>query len=161
MRQADPMGFGHQLKQTAVAVETPGTPLFDDIEAWFVVSVKQAIGDLAVWGLIGEFKGLGSEPLDADHRYQAVWKQTPNAGMGLKVFESNHLWPKLVKLTLVVEGRCSIFIIPEISNKCNDLDQGFSMNTIFFRYRRALETFFSLVEPSEILNAFNTNCIGV
>lgn len=78
---------------TTSAAKRSFASFFDDIEARLVISIKQLIGDVAVGCFVGELEGFRTEPLDADHRCQAVWKQATNTGIGSKIFESNHPSP--------------------------------------------------------------------
>ena len=72
VRQADALGFGNQPEQRAIAVETPRAALLDNFQTGFVVPVQQFVGDLAVGGLVGEFKRFGAKPLHADDGDQGI-----------------------------------------------------------------------------------------
>ncbi len=65
VREADALRLGDEAEEGAVAVEAPGAALLDEFQAGLVVAVEQLVGDLAGGGLVGEFEGLGAEPLDA------------------------------------------------------------------------------------------------
>ena len=98
VRKADAVRLGDQAEQGAVAVETPGPALLHELEARLVVAVEQLVGHLAGGRLVGEFEGLGAEPLHADDRDEAVRKDAAHRGVGLKVFEPNHSGPLLATL---------------------------------------------------------------
>ncbi len=87
MGQADAVGLGDQAEEGAVAVETPGPALLDDLQAGLVVAVEQLVGDLAGRGLVGQLQGLGAEPLDADHGDQGIGEDAADGGVGLELFE--------------------------------------------------------------------------
>lgn len=64
-----------------------GRPFLDKRQAGFVMTVEEFVGELAGSGLVGEFEGLGAEPLDADHRHQGVWQDAADGCVGLKLFK--------------------------------------------------------------------------
>ena len=82
VRQADAVRLGDQAEQRAVAVEAPGPALLDDLEARLVVAVEQFVGHLAGGRLVGQFQGLGAEPLHADDRDQASGRMPRTAAFG-------------------------------------------------------------------------------
>jgi len=67
MGKADPLGFGDQAEQIAVAVETPGATLFHQIKSNFIVAIEELVGHLSGGCLVGELKGLRTKPLNADN----------------------------------------------------------------------------------------------
>jgi len=80
--KADPLRFGDQTEESAVAVEAPGTALLDDLEAELVVAVEEAVVDLAGGVLVGELEGVGAEPLCLDDRRQRVGDQATQRRAG-------------------------------------------------------------------------------
>ena len=66
---------------------------FDGLNTGFVVPVKKLVCDLARWRFIGEFDGRISEPLDTDHRDQAVREDALHSGVCCKVFQFHGLQP--------------------------------------------------------------------
>ena len=87
MGEADAVGLRDQAEEGAVAVETPGPALLQQLQAGLVVTVEQLVGDLAGRGLVGQLQGLGTEPLDTDHRHQGIGDDAANGGVGLELFE--------------------------------------------------------------------------
>ena len=53
MCKPDPVSFGHQPEEAAVTVETPRPALFDDIQAWLIMTEKEPIRHAAGWVFIG------------------------------------------------------------------------------------------------------------
>ena len=90
VRQADAVGLGDQPEQGAIAVEAPGAALLGDLQAWLVVAVEQFVGEPAGRCLVGQFQGLGAEPLDRDDRDQAVRQDAAHGGTGEELFQSCH-----------------------------------------------------------------------
>jgi hypothetical protein len=45
VREVDAVRFRDQAKETAVAVETPGPALLDDLKARLIMAVEQLVGD--------------------------------------------------------------------------------------------------------------------
>ena len=66
MREMDALGLGHEPEQSAVAVEAPRPPFFDDLQIGLAVAIEQLVADLAGRVLVGQFDSVGPEPLDAD-----------------------------------------------------------------------------------------------
>ena len=91
MGEADPLRLGDQAEQHAVSVEAPGPPDLDDLEPGLVVAVQELIGDPAGRRLAGQLQGFRAEPLDADHRNEAVGQNAAHRGIGPEVFELHAL----------------------------------------------------------------------
>ena len=91
MGEADPLRLGDQAEQGAVTVEAPGSTELDDLETELVVTVQQLIGDLAGRRLVGQLERFGAEPLNADHRDEAVGQNAAHRGIGLEMFELHAL----------------------------------------------------------------------
>ena len=91
MGEADPLRFGDEAEQRAVAVEAPGPSGLDDLEPGLVVTVQQLVGDLAGRCLVGQLQGFRAEPLDADHRDEAVGQNAAHRGIGPEVIELHGL----------------------------------------------------------------------
>ena len=92
MGEANPLRLGDQAEQRAVAVEAPGSPDFDDFEPGLVVAVQQLVGDAAGRRLVSQFECLGAEPLDADHRDEAVGQNPAHRGPGLEILQLHALF---------------------------------------------------------------------
>ena len=105
VRKADAMCFGDQAEQGAVAVKTPGAALLHEIETWLVVSIEKLVCHPAGGRLVGKFEGLGTKPLHADDRDEAVRKDTTYRSIGLKVFKSHHSGPWMATLDRLFSGR--------------------------------------------------------
>ena len=87
MCEADTLRFGDQPKERPVAVEAPGPPLGDDLQAGLVVAVQQLVGDRAGQRLVRQLERLRAEPLHADDRDHAVGMHTPDGATWSKVFK--------------------------------------------------------------------------
>ncbi len=85
--EANALGLGDQPEQAPVAVEAPGSPVGDDLEARFVVAIEQFVGDLTVRFLVGQLDRFRAEPLQADDRHRAVGVHTSDGTVGSKVLE--------------------------------------------------------------------------
>src|SRR5439155_12778038 len=72
------------------AVEAPGAAVLDDLEAVLVVPVEQLVGDLARGRLVGQLERLGTVPLDAHDRHEAIRQDTPDRRVGLEILERYH-----------------------------------------------------------------------
>ena len=86
----NPVGFGYQAEQRAVAVETPGPALLHDLEVRFVVAVEQHIRHSTGRILVGQLERVGTEPLNADDTDDGIRQDPANRGVGLEIFESRH-----------------------------------------------------------------------
>lgn len=62
------VGMRKQRCQRAVAVEAPGPSFLDDFGVGLPVPVERLVADLAPRVLVRQLDGVGSEPLDVDHR---------------------------------------------------------------------------------------------
>ena len=91
MREANAMRLGDEPEQVAVAVEAPGAPLFNDLDARLVVAIEQLVRDLAFGVFVGEFEGLRAVPLRVDDGDQTIWQDALDRGIGSKVFELAHI----------------------------------------------------------------------
>ena len=94
MGQANSLSLRNQAELGSVSVEAPRPTPFDGLDTGFVVPVKKLVGDLARWRFIGEFHGRIAEPLDADHRDQAVSEDALHGCVCCKVFQFHTLWSK-------------------------------------------------------------------
>jgi len=72
MGKPDPLGFGDQAEQVAIAVKTPGTALFHQFEPWLIVAIEKLAGNLAGGSLVSELKGIRTKPLNVDDRNEAI-----------------------------------------------------------------------------------------
>ena len=72
MRETDPMSLRHEPEQRTVPVEAPGPAFLDDLEAGLVVAIQELVGNPARGVLVGQLERLRPEPLNADHRDEAV-----------------------------------------------------------------------------------------
>lgn len=61
--------------------------MFDEVEARFVVAVKELAGEFAGGGAVGKVEGFGAEPLDADDGDDSVGEDAADGGVGVEVFE--------------------------------------------------------------------------
>ena len=83
-----------KTKQGSVPVEAPGATPFDGLDTGLVVPVQELVGDLARRRFVGELHGGVAEPLDADHRDQAVGEYPLHGCVYRKVFQFHTLWSK-------------------------------------------------------------------
>jgi len=90
MGKADPLGFGDQAEQIAVAVKTPGTTLFHQFEPWLIVPIEEFVGNLTGGGLVCKFNGIRTKPLNVDDRDEAIGQDAAYGSIGLKLFEMDH-----------------------------------------------------------------------
>ena len=66
MREPDAVSLCNEAERSAVAVEAPWTPNFDDFEAWFVVSVEDLVRHTAAGTAVHECECVAPVPSDAD-----------------------------------------------------------------------------------------------
>jgi len=69
-----------------------------------VVAVEQLVRDLARGGLVGELKGLGAKPLDADDHDERVRDDASNGGHQLEPFEFDHLTRPVTFMSIAGTG---------------------------------------------------------
>jgi hypothetical protein len=70
------MGFRDQAELRAVAIETPRSTFFDDVNPRLVMAVKELIGNLPAGGLVRQLQSGRAKPLNGDYGYKAVRKNT-------------------------------------------------------------------------------------
>ena len=90
VRQSDAMCLRHQSKGAPVAVEAPGTPVFNHFEPWLIVPVDEFVAQSADGTLVGEFQRLGAKPLSADDRDQRIGKDAFDGRTNGEFFEFHH-----------------------------------------------------------------------
>jgi len=90
MGETDTISLGDKPEKASVAVKTPGAALLHEFQPGFVMPIKQKVCYTASWILIGQLKGFRPEPLYTDDINETVWKNTPDNGIGLEVFEFEH-----------------------------------------------------------------------
>jgi hypothetical protein len=78
MCEMDTQGLGGQPEQRAVAIETPRTPLFDDIKVRLSVAVEKLARHLSGGVLVGQLNGVGAVPLNTDDSDDAIRQDAPN-----------------------------------------------------------------------------------
>jgi hypothetical protein len=104
MGQANAMRFGHEPELMPVPIETPGSPLGDDLDAWLVISIKQLVRDLATGVLIGKLESLRSEPLHIDNRDKTIRENSLHSSVRLKLFELSHPVPRFLIYATGITG---------------------------------------------------------
>ena len=87
MRETDALRLGDQAEQGAGAVEAPRAAGLGHLEPLLVAAVQELVGDLAGGCLVGQFDGLGAEPLHADDRDEAVGENAAYRSVGLEIFQ--------------------------------------------------------------------------
>ena len=92
------MRFGHQAKRSAVAIETPGATVLHDFDARLVVTIKELVRDLAGWGFVREFEGVGAEPPDIDDSDQRIREDPSDGGVRLELLKLAHAVATLGKV---------------------------------------------------------------
>src|SRR5271165_3945314 len=90
--QTDTMRLRDKSKQMPVAVETPRASVLNDLQARFVMAIKQLVGNTARWPLVGQLKRFGAKPLHAHHRDDLLRQNASDCGGGLEVFEASHVF---------------------------------------------------------------------
>src|SRR5262245_3255652 len=90
VRQPNPLRLRDQSEQRPVAIETPRSARFGDLESGFVGSIEQLVGRLTRCRLVGEFECFGSEPLRADNRDEYVWENPADGRARREVLELCH-----------------------------------------------------------------------
>src|SRR5271166_7159929 len=102
--QTDTMRLRNKSKQMPVAVEAPRASVLNDLQARFVMAIKQLIGNTARWPLVGQLKRFGAKPLHADHRHDLVGENASDCGGGLEVFEAGHVFHGRIQLLFHCEN---------------------------------------------------------
>ena len=92
MRQTDTMRLRNKPEQMPVAVEAPRASVLHDLQARFVMAIKQLVGNTARWPLVGQLKRFGAKPLHADHCDDLLGQNASDCGGGLEVFEASHVF---------------------------------------------------------------------
>ena len=86
VRQLDPLGFGDEAEESAVAIEGPGKSPLDYLQARLVVLVEKASADRArPRRLVRELDGGVPKPLDVDDLDRRVWRDSPYERAGCQV----------------------------------------------------------------------------
>ena len=85
--EADAARLGYETVRGAVAVEAPGPPLLDDLDARLVVAVEDLLGDSARGRAVDQGQRLGAVPLHAYDLDRAVRENAAHGSVGLKFFE--------------------------------------------------------------------------
>jgi hypothetical protein len=85
--EANAVRLRHQAEQGAIAIEAPGTALFNQLQTGLIVAVEQLASDLAGWGLVVQLQRLRAEPLDADDGHQGIGEDAADGRIGLELFE--------------------------------------------------------------------------
>ena len=91
VRQTDTMRLRNKSEQMPVAVEAPRASVLHDLEARFVMAIKQLVGNTARWPVVSQLKRLGTKPLHADYRDDLLRQNASDRGGGLEVFEAGHV----------------------------------------------------------------------
>ena len=70
-RHADPQRLGGQLERAGVRGQVVRGPL-DDLQAWLVVAVQDALVELAVLRAVGEAQGVAADPRRGHHSHRRI-----------------------------------------------------------------------------------------
>ena len=139
VREADALRLRDEAEQRTVAVETPRPALLHELEPGLIVAIEQFVRDLAGGRLVGEFEGLGAEPLHADDDHHRVGNDPPHRCTWLKFFELDHASrPSAVNEScgfrlgrssdpvnrVPAESRPPRFFRPETSSACPTAQEG-------------------------------------
>src|SRR5580704_18226897 len=111
MRQTDAVRLGDETEQMPVTVEAPRAAMFDDLQAWLVMAIKQLVGNAARRSLIGQLQRLGAKPLYTDDRDDLLRQNSPDCGGWLEIFEAGH-----VDLRVVFSVRLRLFPLFPVSS---------------------------------------------
>ncbi len=125
--KADAVGLGDQSEKSAIAIDTPWSALFGNLDVRLVMTIEQGIRYSPVWVLVGELHSFSPEPFKAYDRDQAVGQDAPEGSIGLKIFKSAYV-SQLPKSAWIGNIRPRAF--PEDSGCLADCD----LTAEFFRW---------------------------
>jgi hypothetical protein len=64
MGELDAISFRHQTQQRAIGIERPWPTILVDIQAMFVISVENSLGNSAIMVAVDDTDGLVADPVD-------------------------------------------------------------------------------------------------
>ena len=82
MRQPDALRLTYQAEQRTVTVKAPGSPLFHNLDARFVMAVQKFVRHFPCSRLVGQLDRIRPVPLNIDHRHQRVRQNAAHRGVG-------------------------------------------------------------------------------